>query len=364
MSLSSLTPKAALEISLRGGFPGKVPFSIYETKIPQCAAERDLRNRGLCLVNRKIPVYEVISPNVKVSEFSYYEGGRKFCRTSYETPLGTLSTLGEPAGFTVWMHEKMYKNPEDYKILKFMVADQQFRPCYQELIEAEKNGGGDVIFRSALGLEPLQCFISGYLMKMEDFCYEWMDRRDEILAIAAIIREKRQQIAQLIADSPVGHANYGGNVVPEIIGKDTFDQYYLPCYNEAAEILHRKGKLLGCHFDANCRLLAPSIAASELDYIEALTPAPDTDLTLAEARAAWKNKVLWLNFPSSWHRYPNPEITQRTHQMLGELEDFHGLIMGITEDIPPERHLDSCLAIMDGLEQFPYPENGGNPAKR
>ncbi|NLZ63144.1 MAG: hypothetical protein GX902_04995 [Lentisphaerae bacterium] len=193
------------------------------------------------------------------------------------------------------------------------------------------------------------------MMSMQDFCYEWIDHRDEILAIAAIIREKRLQIARLIADSPVSHANYGGNVVPEIIGKDTFDQYYLPCYDEAAEILHRKGKLLGSHFDANCRLLAPSIAASGLDYIEAFTPAPDTDLTLAEARAAWKNKVLWLNFPSSWHLYPDQEVTRKTCQLLAKLEDFHGLIMGITEDIPQERHLDSCRAIMSGLEQFPYP---------
>ncbi len=353
--LNAQTPKEAVEIALHGGFSGSVPFTIYEAKIPQCASERDLRNRGLCIVNRRIPVYKTISPNVKVTEFSYWEDGKKLCRTSYETPLGTVSTLSEPAGFTTWTHEKMFKSPEDYKILKFIANDQQFRPCYQNLTTAEQNAGGDIIFRSSLGLEPLQCFISGNMMGMQDFCYEWIDHRDEILAIASIIREKHHHIARLIADSPVGHANYGGNVVPEIIGKETFEQYYVPCYNEAADILHRKGKLLGCHFDANCRLLAQSIAESQLDYIEAFTPAPDTDLSLAEARAIWKNKVLWLNFPSSWHLCPDQEVRQKTHQLLGELQDFSGLIMGITEDIPPERHLNSCNAIMTGLEQFPYP---------
>ena len=261
------TPKEAVEIALRGGFPGSVPFTIYEYKIPQCAAERDLRNRGLCIVNRNIPVVETVSPNVKVTESSFWEDGKKLCRITYETPFGSVSTLSEPAGFTTWLHEKMFKSPDDYKVIRFIMKDQQFRPNFQTLTTAQNQAGGDVIFRCGLGLEPLQCFISGNLMSMQDFCYEWMDHRDEILDIAAIIRNKRLQIARLIAESPVGHANYGGNVVPEIIGKETFEQYYIPCYNEAADILHRKGKLLGCHFDGNCRELAQDIADSQLDYV-------------------------------------------------------------------------------------------------
>ena len=27
----------------------------------------------------------------------------------------------------------------------------------------------------------------------------------------------------------------------------TFEEYYVPHYNEAAEIMHRHGKLIGCH---------------------------------------------------------------------------------------------------------------------
>jgi hypothetical protein len=38
--------------------------------------------------------------------------------------------------------------------------------------------------------------------------------------------------------------------------------------------------------------------------------------------------------------------------MLNELESTKGIIMGITEDIPPDVWQTSCKAIMDGLESF------------
>ncbi len=346
------TPKEQIEIALHHGFSGRIPFSIYEEKIRQTAIERELRNRGLCIVNRRIPLCRTVYDRVKIVRTGYHdEAGRYLERTVWSTPVGEVSTLEEPAGFTRWRHEKWFKSRDDYKVIKFILENENYVPDYSRWINAEKESGGDVIFRAKIGLEPLQSFISGHIMGMEDFCYEWMDSRDEILEIASIIRRKRLMMARIVADSPALHANYGGNVTPEIIGRDVFDQYYVPCYNEVADILHRKGKLLGCHFDANNKLIAQSIAETALDYIEAFTPAPDTDMTLDEARAVWKDKVLWLNFPSSQHLKSDSEIERITVEMFRNQNDLSGIIMGVTEDIPPERELYSCRAIMNGLDR-------------
>ena len=125
--------------------------------------------------------------------------------------------------------------------------------------------GDDAIFRAAFGLEPLQMMISGPMMKMETFCYEWMDRRDEILKLYEAFVENRRRIYPSVAQLPAFHANYGGNVVSDIIGLANFERYYVPHYNEAAEVMHRAGKLLGSHFDANCRRLAKAIASTDLE---------------------------------------------------------------------------------------------------
>lgn len=347
---SLFSPRRRVELALQKQRPDRVPFTVYECMIPQCAAERAMRNRGLCVVKR-MGVFTTHRPNVIVHEEIYWDAGRQLIRTRYETPAGNLETLRESAGFTAWQREYMLKSPADYKALLFLIKDEVYEPNYEAFAQAERDFGEDAICRTGFGLEPLQALISGGFMDTATFCMEWMDRRDEILVLYKALVDKRRQVYELVARSPAGHANYGGNVVPEIIGLETFEKYYVPHYEEAAEIMHRHGKLIGCHFDANCKLLAKAIAGTSLDYIEAFTPAPDTDMTLADARAAWPDKVLWLNFPSSVHLRANAEVEKTTLDLLDQAGGIEGLIVGITEDIPPHRWQESCKAIMDGLEK-------------
>ena len=98
-------------------------------------------------------------------------------------------------------------------------------------------------------------------------------------------------------------------------------------------------------------MLADLIGATDLDYIEAFTPAPDTDMTLSQARQAWPDKVLWINFPSSVHLQPDDEVQRTAFDLLEETGSMDGLIMGVTEDVPEHRWQDSCRAIMDGLDE-------------
>ncbi|MFH1708640.1 MAG: hypothetical protein ABIF71_12105 [Planctomycetota bacterium] len=345
-----ITARQRVEQALRLERVDRVPFTIYESKIPQCAAERAMRNRGLCIVNRR-SVVRTHQPNVKVRQATTWEDGKQMVRTWLETPVGTVTTLTEPAGFTSWTHEKMFKGPDDYKVLRFLLQDEQYEPDYAGFARSEADFGGDAIGRAGFGLEPLQAMISGSLMGMETFCMEWMDRRDEILKLYDILVAKRRLLYPIVAQSPATHANYGGNVVPEIIDVETFKKYYISHYNEAAEVMHKHGKLIGCHFDANCGPIATAIAGTALDYVEAFTPAPDTDMTLAQARAAWPKKALWLNFPSSIHLKPDAAVEQAAVGLLDELDGVEGVIMGITEDMPPDRWQGSCTAIMDGLDR-------------
>lgn len=346
-----MTPRDRVEKALRGGHADKVPFTAYECLISTCTSEREMRNRGLCIVNRRAPVLTTHRPNVKTTQRVYSQGGRKLVRTLHETPVGAVWTIVEPAGFTSWQHEKMFKGPEDYKTILFLIQDEQYEPCYGDFVEAEAAFGPDAIFRVGIGYEPLQALISGEIMDMEDFCTEWMDRRDEVLKLYRAIVENRRKVYPLIADSPAGHANYGGNVVSEVIGPEVFAEYYVPHYDEAAEALHARGKLIGCHFDGNCRILAEAIAQTDLDYVEAFTPSPDSDMTLGQARAAWPNKTMWINFPSSLHLQKDAQVLQAALDLIDQAGSPDGLLLGITEDMPPGRWQNSCRAIMDGIDQ-------------
>lgn len=65
-----MTPKRRVEAVLRGEKVDRVPFTIYENKLPQSSVERYLRNEGLCIVNRRYPVFKVFSPNVTYETYT------------------------------------------------------------------------------------------------------------------------------------------------------------------------------------------------------------------------------------------------------------------------------------------------------
>lgn len=348
--MATLTPRQRVLQVLRGERVDKVPFTMYDNKMTTCVVERNLRNRGLCIVPRRAP-FKTHRPNVKTTQQIWWEGEKQLVKTIHETPVGTLTTLHEPVGYTNWVHEKLFKTADDYKALLYFVRDEQYEEDYAGFVRAEKEFGEDALFRATIGLEPLQALQSSNFMDMEQFCMEWMDHRDEILRIADAIAQGRRKIYPLVAQSPATHANYGGNVTPEVVSNKMFEQYYMPHYVEAAEVMHRHGKWVGCHYDANCKRLSKQIGQLPLDYIEAFTPAPDTDMTLGEARAAWPDQVLWINFPSSVHLHPDAEVEQTAYRLLEEPPKVDGVLFAITEDMPPHRWQASCTAIMDGLER-------------
>lgn len=114
-------------------------------------------------------------------------------------------------------------------------------------------------------------------MGIEQFAVEWHERRNEVFALYEVLTEDCPKFYPIVAESPYLIMNYCGNVVPEVMGLQRFEQYILPHYDEFTEMMHAHGELLSVHFDANTKLLAPAIAKSKIDCIEAFAPFPDSE---------------------------------------------------------------------------------------
>lgn len=339
-----MTPRKRVEAVLHGETPDKVPFTIYEYKLPQCSVERQLRNEGLCIVDRRVSVVRTHSPNVRSESHPYVENGVQYTKTITHTPAGDLYTITRPAGFTTWHISKLFKGPDDYKKLMAMVTDQSFEPNYEPFLKAEREFGEDAIFRAAIGSTPLHQIMITW-MGVETFAVEWAERQDEIEKLYHAMRENLRKIYPIVAQSPALHANYGGNETGDVMGRKRFEKYVVPLYNEAAEVFHKYGKLVGSHLDGNNKVWADLVAESGLDYVEAFTPAPDCDMTMEDAFQAWPGKVLWINYPSSVHLSKIPEIEETTRQIIRASAPDRPLIIGITEDMPEDRWKQNLLAI-------------------
>ena len=212
--------------------------------------------------------------------------------------------------------------------------------------------GEDFVIRDNLPLEPMQNLISSNYMKMEDYCIEWMENRDEILKLYDAFVDINRRIYPIIADGPLEFSNYGGNVTPQIIGAENFVKYYVPHYNEAAEVLHKKGKLIGCHLDADNTTIMKEIGATDLDYIEAYDPGMSPSVKIA--RQMWPDKVLWINWPSAGHLESHERIREITKQILKEAEPGNGFLIGATEDLPEGRWKGNFTTIIDTINEHTF----------
>ncbi len=350
-----LTPRERCRRAVRFEDVDHVPLTIYERKIPQCDDERELRNDGLCIVQRGPNPYSVRRPNVLESNsYTYTENGKRLTRTVIRTTEGELETVNEPAGFTTWHHEKMFKGPEDYDKLLAYCSDVEVVANHEPFVKMDELKGGDAIMRGAVGLEPMQLVVHHW-MGVETFAVEWIENRDRVLKLYEALVEERRKTYPVLAESPCMQFNYGGNVTPQIIGEDRFREYYVPNYEECCEVLQPAGKIVGCHFDANTRVIADAIAETSLDYIEAFTPAPDTDMTLAEAREKWPDKALWINFPSSVWLRSDEEIEECAIDLLKQAAPGDGFLIGVTEDVPEGRLFPGLKAINRAIQAHGRP---------
>lgn len=151
-----LTPRERCRRAVRFEDVDHVPLTIYEYKLPQCEDERKLRNAGLCIVQRGPNPYAVRRPNVLGNESHIYtENGKRLTRTVIRTTEGDLTTVNEPAGFTTWHHEKMFKEPEDYAPLLAYASDVEVTPDFEPFVRMSELKGEDAIMRGAIGLEPM-----------------------------------------------------------------------------------------------------------------------------------------------------------------------------------------------------------------
>jgi len=350
-----MTCAERMEAIFRGERVDQVPFVLKGWRVPSCQTERELRNDGMGIMD-SCSVYHTRSPNVSTETIQYSENGQALQRTIVKTPVGEVTWVSrriatEKTEATTWLIEPPFKGPEDYKVLRFMAEDKVYEPAYEGFLKAQAQMAGDAFFKTTapgIGLHNIMYTF----MDVEIFSLEWADRRDELIALHEAMEENQRDIYRIVAQSPALVVQCGGNYASEVLGKQRFIDFVLPHWEEVCGILHEGDKLVGCHLDANNRLWAEDVGASDLDWIEAFSPAPDTDMTVADARVMWPGKTLFINFPSGLHLESPEVIAAQTRQMLKDAAPGDRFIVGITENVPENRWRESFRTILDVCNEY------------
>jgi hypothetical protein len=278
-----------------------------------------------------------------------WRDGSLVITTRTTTPYGELTAIDVARGGATqnpWHEKLFFESAKDYAALRYYLDDIVFASNAGAVRDAMSREQHDLFYRGKLGYSPLHDLIYTY-MGIERFSYEWADHRREVTGLYEILYRKRLELCAVVADAPQLAINICGNITSSVVGPTIFRDYYLPVYQDTCRLLHDAGKLCGVHFDGDTAAFAPLIAASDLDYIEALTPPPVGDVTITQARSWWPDKALWINFPSSVHLEPTEVVRTTARALLDEAAGHPRFLMGITEDVPSELWPRTYRAILD-----------------
>jgi hypothetical protein len=351
-SLSSMTRRERHLTILRGGVPDRIPWNCYGWIVPQTAAARELVRKGLGLMSTR-RIYTEIHEDVTMSTDRYMDGGVPHEHVTIETPVGTLTedaTIESGYG-SRWVKKYFITGEQDYPAVEYFFRHTRFEPDYEPWRRAEAEVGDDGFTVGEIMPIPLMTLMVNW-MGIEGLTNGIYFHTAGFEGLMDALDRHYDRQVQLAAESPAEIIWFGDNVTGTIVSPKWFEKYVAPEYRRVMPVMRAAGKIPIAHYDGANRRLAPYLARTDLPVIEAFTPPPVGDITVAEAKAAWPDKVVCINFPAPLFLESFENIYRYTLNLLADGAPGGRFVLGCTEDFPMETFEKTFTAMGHALAEY------------
>ena len=337
---------------LRGGISDRIPWNCYGWIVPKTEAARLLIKKGLGLMGTS-RIYQEICTSVMVKKEQRKIDGVIHEFVQIETPEGTLTeeaTIETNYG-SRWIKKYFITKVEDYPAAEYLFRHTHFEPDYEPWRKANVEMGDDGFVVGEIMPIPIMTLMVSWmgLEGMVDGIYSYTDQFEGLLDALDVHYDRQIQLA---AESPAEVIWFGDNVTGSIISPRLFEKYVAPVYTRVMPSMNSAGKIPIAHYDGSNRPLLKNLAHTSLPVIEAFTPPPIGDLSVAEAKAAWVDKVVSVNFPGNLFLEPAEVIYKYTLDLLEEGAPGGRFTLGCTEDFPTEEFEKTFSAMGKALAEY------------
>jgi len=253
-------------------------------------------------VGTRNPAVEALSHSD--SHFRYVE---------YRTKVGSLYEKYKRSR----LMERQIKTVEDYKVMEYILENQQCVENYDAFLNADRAVGDAGIVTVGIRPSPVQHLLQ-FEMGVEKFCYDLSDHTQEIENLMALMHEKNKEVYEVAAASPAEFIMLYENTSTTMISPEIYEKYSLNHVKDFVDIMHAHGKLAIVHMCGKLNKLLPLIKKTGLDAIDCLTPEPTGDVDFSDAYRIFGDEFVIHGMldPSKFSQRPIAEIEGSIEALL------------------------------------------------
>jgi len=281
-----------------------------------------------------------------------------YITTEYRTPLGNLSKKeifdSSEGPWIRYEMEKIFKSEEDYPVVKYVMEHTIPVDNFEAFQEVRDEVGESGMVMTGTGLwSPVQR-VMREIMGYELFFYELADhpaKVEELIEATEDLERRRLKIA-IGCDLEIFSvcANWSDDIHTPV-----FKKYFTPWFQEVCDFLHSHGRLTMAHIDGEMRRLNPLFGDTGIDIGEAVTPAPQTLVTMKEFRQELGDDVtIWGGIPSVLFEpmYSDEDFDAYVKNLFKDMAPGYRFIVGMGDNLPVDGSIDRVRRVVELIDEY------------
>jgi hypothetical protein len=337
-----------IEAFWSGERPDQIPYTIYRNEWRHTAddpAWQPMFEAGLG-VTWYIPTFDLTHHNVEIVDTYAVEDGVQVRRQVQRTPVGEITATWAEG----WHQKYFLDTAEDYRVMTYVAEHVELAPAYETYLAREADLPWYAVAIPVVGRTPLQTILVDYA-GLENFGWHLFEYEEDVRRLYDALKRNFYRIVEIVAGGPGRYISNLENFTAETLGPRRYEEFLLPVYEGCFPMLHEAGKLVGSHYDGRTASCREQIARAPIDLIESLTPPPEGDMTLAEARAAWPDKLFWSNINVSCYDLPPEQLKALVLERVAQAApDGRKFAFEVSEQYPANWR-ESMPVVLEALKE-------------
>ena len=194
------------------------------------------------------------------------------------------------------------------------------------------------------------------LMEKQEFIYLYADDRTAVTALAKRMEPYYNQVIAAAAACEAETVLCGVNFDQNLTWPTFFEEEISPWLQRVRDRMHAAGKFVISHTDGENHLLLPLYRKAAFDVAESVCPRPMTRCTLKELREGMGPGItIWGGLCScAFLRDSMDDAAFKAYldKTFSELGDARRLILGVSDNVPPDADLNRLTRVKDRIREF------------